>query len=158
MYDLTDLQSYQDYFELLATQHKLIDNFAYGDQDVQNNEIRHWKGRRLWLWPYGPVRVEDNRSDNYMKHKEGSLFVGGVASSAKFSDENDYLKVCERICEDLISRILKDRGEGLLVTILNGYSYERVVLQHSSKIIGVELRFNFYDPTGFEYDETQWEE
>lgn len=157
MYNLTDFQSYQDYFEALATEHKLISSFTYGDQDVQNNEIRTWTGRKLWLWPYGAVRIEDNRSDNYLQRKEGSLFIGGSAGSAKFADEDDYQKVNEQICKDIVSRMLKDRAEALLVTPINGFTYEKLVIQQSSRILGCELRFFFIDPTGFEYDATQWE-
>lgn len=157
MYSLTDLESYKTYFELLATQHKQIEGFAYGDQGVQNNEIRVWKGRRLWLWPYGPARVEDNLSDNYLQLKEGSLFIGGRAPSEKYEHEESYQEENEAIVKAIISRMIRDRGEGLLVSRINGYSYEKVTIQNSSKIMGVELRFSFYDPTGFEYDETQWD-
>lgn len=158
MYDLTDMESCKQYFGLLATQHKQLSGFAYGDQDVQNNEVRSWKGRRLWLWPYGAARIEDNLSDNYLQLKEGSLFVGGVPPSGKFADEEAYQEENEGIVKDLISRILRDRANGLLVTRLNGYAFEKVTIQQSSRILGVELRFSFYDATGFEYDETQWEE
>jgi hypothetical protein len=156
MYDLTDFDSYKEYFELISEEHLQIDGFAYGDQDVQNNEIRTWKGKRLWLWPYGPVRIEDNRSDNYLQRKEGSLFIGGAAPSAKYEDEDVFLNDCEAIVKSLISRILKDLYEQKIVTRLNGYSFERVVLTGSTRMIGCELKFFFYDPSGFEYDESQW--
>src|SRR5687768_14489982 len=103
MYDLTDFESYKTYFEGLANAHTLIDGFMFGDQEVQNNEVRAWRGKKLWLWPYGIVRIEDALSDNYLKRKEGSLFVGGVAPSAKYDDENAWVQACEQICESIVS-------------------------------------------------------
>lgn len=156
MYDLTDFTSYKRYFETIAQQHVQIDDFKYGDQEVQNNEVRQWGGKRLWLWPYGMVRVEDNLSDNYLQRKEGVLFVGGSAPK-KFDDEDEFVASCEGICKDIISRMIKDRADQILVTRINGYSYEKVVIQQSTRIVGCELRFNFTDPNGFTYDPLKWD-
>lgn len=161
MFDLADYQSYQDYFSLLATQHKQIDcpePFLFGDTDVQSNEVKNWKGKKLWLWPYGVVRISDNTSDNYLRRKEGVLFVGGAVESKKFVNEHAHFKICEKIVADIISRMLFDRSENKLVTKLDGWSYQQSeLITGSSKLIGCEFRFWFYEPGGFEYNVTQWD-
>lgn len=155
-YDLTDLSNYQTYFDQLATKHKLIDSFSYGDQEEQNQEVITWEGTKLWLWPYGPVRIVDNQADNYMQQKEGSLFIGGPEPE-EYADRDAYFLQCELIAKGIISRMIKDRYEEVLVTRINGWSFDRAESVLSTKMIGVELKFFFDDPTGFEYDENEWE-
>lgn len=155
-YDLTDFQSYQDYFEAIATAHKNIDSFSFGDQDVLNNEISGWNGKKLWLWPYGEVKTEENANDNYLDRVQGSLFVGGAAGSAKFSDEYAYFLACEQIVKEIRNRVLKDMIDGKVITRLNGWARAQVEINMSTKLIGCELRFFYHDPSGFTYDENKW--
>lgn len=155
MYDLTDIASYKSYWENLASDHKLITSFTYGDQDVQNAEAITWEGTKLWLWPYGPVRVVDNLGDNYMQQKEGSVFVGGPEPEA-YEDQDTRFNQCETIVKQLISRMLRDRAAGTLITRVNNWTFERSEIDLSTKMIGYQLRFFFDDPTGFEYNENDW--
>lgn len=157
-FNLTNYDSYKTYFMGLASSHKSIDGFLYGDRDIAANEGRSWEGLKLWLWPYESVRVQDDRSDNYLKRKQGTLWVGGAAHSASFEDEQNYFRNCEMIVEDIISRILKDANEFLLVTRIQEYSYQQAdLLIGSTNYIGCELRFFYLDPTGFIYDNDRWD-
>jgi hypothetical protein len=127
----------------------------YGDEEVKGNEVKHWKGRRLWLWPYGPVKVADNRADNYLANKQASMFIGGGAP-AKFAEQDNYFKECEAIVKQIIAKMILDRSLGKIVTRIENFTYDKMEIAGSTKFIGMELKFWFYDPTGFEYDETKW--
>lgn len=157
MFDLTDFQSYQDYFLAIATKHKVIaGNYSFGDQDVVNNQVRTWKGIKLWLWPYGEVKTEENSNDNYLDRVPGSLFIGGAAGTTDFAGEYAFFLQCEQIVKEIRNRMLQDMANGLILTRLNGWSRDKVEIHMSTKMIGCELRFFFHDPTGFEYDDTKW--
>jgi hypothetical protein len=158
MYDLTDFQSYQDYFEAIATSHIAMDGFMFGDEDIAINKGRVWKGKQLWLEPWQPVKINDQKSDNYLKEKKGSLWVGGAPPSAKFQDRLDYFRACEIIVEDIIAKMLKDRTEELLITQLTTYTYGMGEFTFSSTpMMGCRFDFIYQDPSGFPYDETKWQ-
>ncbi len=157
MYDLTDFQSYQDYFTTIAQKHKSINgNYSFGDQDVMNNEVRTWAGTKLWLWPYGEVKTEENSNDNNLDRVSGSLFIGGAAGSTKFADEYSYFLRCEQIVKDIRNKVLFDLNAGTVLTRLSGWTRQQVEINMSTKLIGCELRFFYNDPTGFEYDPNKW--
>jgi hypothetical protein len=156
-FDLTNVDSYKAYFTAIANKHKQIESFSYGDQDVVNSEIRSWKGRKLWLWPYDSITVEENSNDNYLDKVPGSFFIGGAAGSTKFAVENDYIRDCEQIVKDIRNKMLQDMANQIILTRLNGWSRQPVELvAGATKLIGYELKFFFHDSTGFEYDETKW--
>lgn len=158
-YSLTDFDSYQAYFLALATAHKQLGakNFLFGENDVAANEGKAWKGNKLWLEPWQPVRIQDQLSDNYLKEKKGSLWVGGAPASLKFSDRYKQFKDCEIIVEDIISKMLKDRGEELLITRLTSYSYGMAEFSFSATMmVGCRLDFTFLDPEGFAYVADNW--
>lgn len=159
MYDLTDFQSYQDYFKAIAEAHINLGagTFLFGDDDVAVNEGKVWKGKKLWLEPYQPVTITDQRSDNYLQEKKGSLWVGGPTTSNKFQARFDMFKDCEIIVKDIIAKMLKDRSEELLITQLTSYKFGMGEFTFSaSNMPGCRFDFMFVDPTGFEYDEDKW--
>jgi hypothetical protein len=159
MYDLTDFQSYQDYFKDIATKHVALgaNAFLFGDGDVAINEGKVWKGKKLWLEPYQPVTIADQMSDNYLQQKVGSLWVGGAPVSNKFSERHSFFSECENIVKDIIAKMLKDRGEELLITRLTSYKFGMGELNFSAtELIGCRFDFTFTDPSGFEYDDAKW--
>lgn len=167
MYDLTDFQSYQDYFRLIAEgnadddiQHHIAlgpKTFLFGDDDVAVNEGKVWKGKKLWLEPYQPVTITDQLSDNYLAEKKGSLWVGGAPPTQKFQARFDLYKECEVIVKDIIAKMLKDRSEELLITRLTSYKFGMGELTFSAtNLVGCRFDFTFYDPSGFEFDEDKW--
>jgi hypothetical protein len=158
MYELTDFNSYQGYFRLISEQHKGVDGFLFGDDDVAINEGRVWKGKKLWLEPWQPVKISDPLSDNYLKDKKGSLWIGGPVAGLKFQQRLDFYGECESIVEDIISRMLMDRTEELLITRLTSYTYGMGEFMFSStKMLGCRFDFTFQDPSGFSYDESKWD-
>lgn len=158
MYNLTDFQSYQDYFKAIAESHVDINSFLFGDDDVAVNKGRSWTGKALWLEPWQPVKITDQLSDNYLQEKKGSIWVGGSPGTDKFQARLDYYETTEVIVKDIIARMLKDRNEELLITRLTSYSYGMGEFTFSStKMIGCRFDFTFQDPSGFEYDESKWQ-
>ncbi|HMG90757.1 MAG TPA: hypothetical protein VK589_11880 [Chryseolinea sp.] len=159
MYDLTDFQSYQDYFKAIAESHVALGegSFLFGDDQVAVNEGKVWKGKKLWLEPYQPVTLNDQLSDNYLQEKKGSLWIGGAPPNTKFQARFDFFKDCEVIVTDIISKMLKDRSEELLITRLTSYKFGMGELTFSAtSMVGCRFDFSFQDPSGFAYDEDKW--
>jgi len=159
MYDLTDFESYQLYFKTLAELHKDLGAgaFLFGDDGAATNEGKVWKGKRLWLEPYQPVVITDQLSDNYLKEKKGSLWIGGSPANQKFDTRFSYFRACESIVEDIVSRMLQDRSNEKLITRLTTYKYGMGEFEFSATpLIGCRLDFTFNDPNGFEFDADKW--
>jgi len=159
MYDLTDFQSYQDYFKAIAESHISLGagTYLFGDDDVATNEGKVWKGKKLWLEPYQPATIQDQLSDNYLQEKKGSLWIGGAPASQKFQARFDFFKECEIIVKDVISKMLKDRSEELLITRLTSYRFGMGEFNFSAtNMVGCRLDFSFLDPSGFPYDVDKW--
>lgn len=160
MYDLTDFQSYQDYFRAIAQSHIgfVDDGFIFGDDEVTVNEGTVWRNKKLWLEPYQPVTITDQLSDNYLQEKKGSLWVGGSPPSQKFEDKYAFYMECEVIVKDIIARMLQDRYEEKLITRLTSYRFGMGQFNFgASNLVGCRFDFTFHDPSGFEYDTAKWQ-
>lgn len=160
MYDLTDFQSYQDYFKAIAQSHVgfVDDGFIFGDDDATVNEGTRWKNKKLWLEPYQPVTITDQQSDNYLIEKKGSLWVGGAPSSDKFEEKHAFFKECEDIVRDIIAKMLRDRTDEVLITRLTSYKFGMGQFNFgASNLVGCRFDFTFWDPSGFAYDTNKWQ-
>lgn len=160
MIQLTNFQSYQNYFDAIANDHKDLDAdtpYLFGDQDVANNMARNWKGKKLWLNPPEPGQLQDQRSDNLQLRKPCSIFVGGNAGSTKFQDEYNYYKACEAIVIDIVSKLRKDYVEGTVV-----FDFASVRIGWAEQMLGAtkftfcRMDFSYNDPTGFAYTAAKW--
>lgn len=159
MFDfLTDQTAYRTYFQGIATAHVEIDGFLYGDMDVQHNEIRTWKGTKLWLEEPNRIKPIGPNIDNLLKEKRCSLWIGGVPPSAKYSDVHAYYLACEKIVEDIIARVLRDRQNQDLVTEVQSYEYGRADYNLSTEMVGCRWDFSYMDPTGYAYNTLKWED
>jgi hypothetical protein len=159
MFDLTDFQSYQDYFSAIATNHKQINGFLFGDDDIANNAAKSWpsKTKKLWLEPWPPVETIDNQSDNKLLRKKGALWVGGSPPSQTFQAREDHYKACEIIVKDIISKLEKDNTEFNLLIEGASYKFGKATYEVSAtKLLGCRLDFSFLDPSGFPYIEENW--
>ena len=159
MFDLTDYQSYQDYFAAIAVAHVDISGFLFGDDGVPNNEIKAWtRGqKKLWLEPYAPTQVIGPNVDNMIKQKAGVLMIAGPVGDNKFSTAQDLFKACEIIVEQIIAKIDGDYRDGKLLTAFTSYKYGQAEHTFSAtKLVGCRFDFTFQDPTGFVYDENKW--
>lgn len=157
MINLNDFDSYKAYFETIATEHTDLDGFLFGDSEVQVNEGKSWNGRMLLLEPWLPATIEDQKSDNYLQRKQGSLFIGGVAVSEAFTDEYNYFRDCEVVAKDIISRMLKEVNEGTIITSITTWKIGMgELILGATKITGCRLDFFFLDPSGFPYNAAKW--
>ena len=158
IFDLSNFAQFKAYFTLLATQNKSVDGFLFGDVEVGQNEARDWTGKKLWAWPPNRGRMLDARSDNYLLNRDGSIWIGGHSGSDKFEDEDAFYNSCEVIMKQVVAKMIVDRMEAKLSTDFNGHTIQRADLQISAtKFIGCEYVFTWHDPTGFEYNEDDWE-
>jgi hypothetical protein len=158
---LTTYQAYQDYFQALCTAHKLLgaNSYLFGEEVVAMNSGRGWSGVKLWLDEPDPAGVADAGSDNYLKKKKGSLFVGGAPASAKYADEQTKYKDCELIVEDLVSKLIQDNDAFTVLIEKGSIKYGRAeYMFSSSKFVGCRLDFTYIDPTGFPYTAENWNE
>jgi len=157
--NLSDYASYKQYFAKLAREHKELgeDNYLFGDEAVGQSESADWVGKKLWAWPADQGKLQDQRSDSLLFVKEGSLWIGGNPSSGAYNDVDAYYASCERVGKQILSRMVRDKGDGLISCDFSSGSVRRSDMHLGSTLfVGCEVSFSFYDPTGFEYDLNQW--
>lgn len=162
---LTDLAAYKAYFLALATAHKEIDGFKWGNKEVIMNDNRSdLPARFLWAMPYDNARYEDNRSDNVMKLKVARVAYMIIPDSALFADEEEAFDACEAVIEQILAKILVDKGGAsvagvwtMLVTDISSWTTGPAEkLLGSTKYIGWEMKITFKDNTHLAYDATKW--
>jgi hypothetical protein len=156
-FNLSNFENYKTYFETVATESVHIAGFMFGDTEIGQKEAASWEGLKLWAWPANKGRITDQLSDNYILGREASLWIGGPCSSELHADEDAYYNNCEVIAKKVISRMIKDKYEGLLSISFSGVQIQRADMYPSStKMIGCEIIFTIHDPDGFEYNEDDW--
>jgi hypothetical protein len=160
VFDLTDFQSYQDYFAAIAAGHVDISGYLFGDEGVPNNDLKAWprNQKKLWLEPYAPTQVIGPNVDNMIKQKAGVLMVGGPVADNKFSTSQQLFKACEIIVEQIIAKMDLDLRAGTLLTSFASLKYGQAEHAFSAtRLVGCRLDFTFQDPSGFVYDENKWQ-
>jgi hypothetical protein len=162
---LTNLKTCREYLELLASQHMAIDGFKWGDADIIKNDNRSdLPDRFLWGMPYDKSQYGDSGSDNVVKSKVLRMAYMIVPSSEKFSEQDEAFDFCEKVMEQVMARIFKDKMgkmEGsewiLLATNVNTWSGGPVEKKiGSTHYIGWEMQVTFMDNTGLVYDAEVW--
>ena len=163
---LTNLSAYKAYFQNMATLHKQIDGFKWGDKDVvRNDNLSDMPARFLWAMPYDKVQYGDKSSDNIHKTKVARVAYLVVPASELFADEDAAFEQCEAVIEQIIARILQDkRGADnagvweMIVTEIASWSSGPA--EHkigSTRYVGWELQMNFKDNTNLAYDASKWD-
>lgn len=162
---LTDLASFRAYFEGLATAHKDIAGFKFGDTDVIRNDNRSDLSENfLWAMPYDNARYTGVHADNILKVKRARVAFMKVRESEKFADVDADFQYCEAIIEQIVAKIFKDkRGEligndwSMLVanvaTMTTGPVEKKI---GSTPYIGWELAIDISENANLVYDETKW--
>ena len=78
MLDLTDEQSYKDYFQNVATSHVDITGFKFGDEEELAVAAKTGLDSMvLWADRTRPVEMIDNRSDNFLANRTSTIMVMG---------------------------------------------------------------------------------
>jgi len=162
---LTNLAAYKQYWSDIATKHKLVDKFYYGDKDIVENESRsNGVSRFLWATPYDSAQYTDVFSDNVQKKKKAKVAYFKKTPSNKFADIDTTYQDCEAVIEDIISKIIQDkRGQDVSGTwtmvAVNISAFKTQPVEEiigSSHFIGCELEMEFGDNTNLAYDATKW--
>src|SRR5688572_3033788 len=110
---LTNLAAYRAYFADIATKHKEVDGYKWGDKDVvKNDNLSDIPARILLATPYDNARYGDRMSDNIHKIKKARVAYLKTATTEAFSDIDTVFDECEAVIEQIIAKIYKDkRGE-----------------------------------------------
>lgn len=162
---LTNLASYRAYWQAIATAHKEVDGFKYGDKDViRNDNLSDMPARVLWAMPYDKSRYGDKGSDNVHKRKVARVAYLKLADSEKFADEDKVFDECEAVMEQIMAKLYQDKrgydvaGEWtMVVTDINTWSGGPVQMKiGSTNYYGWELELTFMDNTNLAYDASKW--
>lgn len=162
---LTNLAAYKAYFADIATKHKEVDGFKWGDKDVIKNDSRSDMDKRiLWASPYNSARYGDKMSDNIHKTKTARVAYFKTSASEKFADIDTTFDECEAVIEQILAKILLDkRGYdvagvwNMIITDINSWKSGPVdMMIGSTQYYGWELEINFMDNTNLAYDATKW--
>lgn len=168
---LTNLASYRSYFQDIATKHKEIDGFKWGDKDVIRNDNRSdLPSRFLWAAPYDNTKYGDKLSDNVHKIKTARVAYMIVPASELFAHEDEAFDACEAVIEQILAKIMVDKRGAhvtsgdppvtawtMLATDINSWTSGPVQKTiASTRYIGWELQINFIDNTNLAYDASKW--
>lgn len=162
---IVNLATYKAYAQELATGHKHIAGFKWGDKEViQTGARSDAAGSFLWAMPYEESRLNGD-VDRAMKTREIRLGYLQPRNSSKFADEDAQYEFCEAVIEQLIARLLRDKrgynnAQGQWVTLsLSVQSIRTAPIEHTlgaTKFIGYEVRLDIMDNVNLAYDQTQW--
>jgi hypothetical protein len=156
-FTLSDFAKYKAYFEQVAQESVHLAGFLFGDTEIGQQEAADWEGLKLWAWPADRSRLTDNFSDNYILGREATIWIGGPCNSEVHADEDAFYQNCETVMKKVISRLVKDKYDGLLSISFSGNQLNRTTMRlGSTKFIGCEYIFTIHDPDGFEYNDADW--
>lgn len=155
---LRNLESYKQYFADMAAKHKSIAFYVYDGTEVYQSDIRNEiKYPVLHLEPYDASLI-NKQSDNYLGMKRGALVIAEKPEEHNNFQQVDTIEAkCEQIVIDIISRIKRDREEGLLVTEIQAFKWSTIDPMFVDFTAGVRLEFEFMNPINVMFDETKWE-
>jgi hypothetical protein len=162
---LTNLASCKAYFTLIATKHKEIDIFRWGEVDVVRKDSRVLEGRLLWVKPYDGAKY--SKEDNIIKSKTLEVrYMKPAESELQDHIEAAFTEV-EDVIEQIIAKMLLDKrgymnedNEWEMISFkVDGLESENFEMKlGSTRYIGTELKIPFQDNTNLQYDATKWEE
>lgn len=157
MITLKNLESFKTYFAAIAAKHLAINHFVYGGIEVYMNDIKNeMKYPVMHLEPYDTSLI-NKFSDNYLGMKRCSLVI-----AEKPEEHNNFTQMeaiearCEQLVIDIISKIKKDREEGLLITDIQNFKWATIDPTFTDFTAGVRLEFEYQNPVNVWYDETKW--
>lgn len=154
---LTDLKTYREYFEGLATKAKFLNYFAYtGDEFEKDSSNPARTGWVMILEPY-KVPVRDNQADNVMGSPEGMFIIAKKKTRdiLKFWEIEEQAEVYAR---KIIGVMRKNVRDGKLLTTLENFRYEPIDPMAVAEYFGIVVTFNFQFPLNkaLKYDAADW--
>jgi hypothetical protein len=170
--NLTNLASYKAYFAAIATAHKEVDGYKYGDKDIIRNDNRSdMPPRVLWCAPYDRAKYGDKLSDNVHKKKVARVAYMKPSDSGSFADEDKVFQECEAVIEQILAKVYLDKKGAnvantedppvlewtMIVTEVNEWVTGPIeMIIGGTKYYGCELEITFSDPTTLVYDASKW--
>jgi hypothetical protein len=165
--NLTDLASFKAYFQNIAAQHQEILGFKWGGKIVLKTATKsNLVNKFLFAQPYDSARYAGADVDNLKKVKTARIGFFQTSASEKFDDEQAAYEFCEKIIEDVVSRILNDKagqlvGEDWQMIIANIQSMKAEPVKltlGSTKFIGCDLVVDILDNANLEFDASIWKD
>jgi hypothetical protein len=161
---LTDLATCKSYFSNIASLHKQIDTFRWGEKDlIQKNNRSNLGARILWVKPYDGADYQGDGTDNIIKNKVLELRYMLPIQNNQEAREAAATDT-EAVIEQILAKMFRDkRGEiiaGAWTAIVFRVSAIKTDLFEitiaSTLYAGCELQITFQDNTHLAYDETKW--
>jgi hypothetical protein len=167
---ITDLASCKTYFANIATLHKEVDVFKWGDLElIQKNNRSGMKSetgsRVLWAKPYDGAEYQNEASDNVIKNKVFELrYMQPCRETAPQDEKEAAASATEAVIEQIVARLIRDKRGAMVgdewtmvVFRVAGMKTENFeITVGSTHYIGCELQLTFQDNTHLAYDETKW--
>jgi hypothetical protein len=118
----------------------------------------------LWALPYEEITYDVVDGDHQLKVKEAVMVYLEVRNSELFADEDAQYQTCETRAEEILARIERDiRGVTVgndWVQIISRLTSKRLKpVEHkigSTHYVGFEIRLEFMDNSGMNYDANLW--
>ncbi|MEJ0030945.1 MAG: hypothetical protein WDO15_11470 [Bacteroidota bacterium] len=162
---LTNLSSYRQYFQDIASQSPFIDGFRWGDEEIVKNDVRADLPQSfLWVMPYESSRYAGNDIDNEKRVKVAVMSYMLIPESNKFTDIDTAADTAEGVIELLVGRIQRDqRGRQVntdwiaVATAMASITTKPVEYTlGSTRYIGCELSIEFRDNARLSYNSNKW--
>lgn len=154
-----------DYFRTLASQHVELMH-SENEKHFYRFELEEFfTGLRNLNYPalilegykYGLV---DKLSDNVLKERSGAfMLIDHVSDGGDIDKMHEVWEQMEMICDDIVSRIKKDKRERS-VPVVQGFDLNNIevalvanMMDHS---YGIRCTFNIASPLNVDIDATHW--
>jgi hypothetical protein len=153
------------YFRELAEKHVAIQHtttkkhFYRFELDEVLTGLKNINYPALILEAYS-IGYSDNKSDNVMKHRNGSfILLGHVADKGDFEAIHDLWDELETIGDDILAKIREDKRNSA-VKIVKDFNIESVEVGIIANMVGNDygLRYSFTltSAAPVDVDETRW--
>lgn len=157
MLNLTDEQSYKNYFQTVATSHVDITGYKFGDEEeLAVSAKTGLSSIVLWADRHRPVELMDNRSDNYLGNRTATIMIMGVDPELH-ADQQALYTQCEGIVRDIMSKLLRDYNAGDLACQFSKFKFgEGEVELGSTRYRGCRLDITWLSPIDLSYNNNKW--
>jgi hypothetical protein len=160
---MTDINSYVEYFRILAEQHKEIKEFYMIDINEPLNALRLNIKYPAMILTSLSGNFEASNLDNILDSVNGGfLIIGHLDQIDDFSGEMQLVSKMKQIGTDIISRMLHDHMncEPLALKAIPGFNINSVSYEMLGPVFdndyGVMFSFNLQDCLDLDFDDSKW--
>jgi hypothetical protein len=122
MIDFTELKNY---FEQLATQHKLIAHnqnvegenaFLFGDVEILMNDVSGCNSNSYTLlFEYGDLTLAGANEDSLFENSPVAIIICKSVPERDYTEQNIVEDTSYQICRQILARMKKNRNQGLKI-------------------------------------------